>query len=63
MKINNNTKISEIVEKCPDKIEILFEAGMGCLGCPAAQVETLEQACMAHGIDVEELVLRLNEEK
>ena len=41
MKINKNTKISEIVEKCPDKIEILFEAGMGCLGCPAAQVETL----------------------
>ena len=63
MKINKNTKISEIVEKYPDKIEILFEAGMGCLGCPAAQVETLEQACMAHGLDVEELVLRLNEEK
>ena len=39
MKIEKNTKISEIVEKAPEKVQILISAGMGCLGCPAAQVE------------------------
>ena len=33
---------------------ILLAAGMHCLGCPASQEETLEEACMVHGIDVEE---------
>lgn len=63
MKIEKNTKISEIVEKAPEKVQILISAGMGCLGCPAAQVETLEEACMVHGIDVEELLEILNKEE
>ncbi|MFR5683768.1 MAG: DUF1858 domain-containing protein, partial [Clostridia bacterium] len=38
----------------------LLEAGMHCLGCPASQEETLEEACDVHGIDVEELLEKLN---
>ena len=34
--------------------------GMHCLGCPASQMETLEEACGVHGIDVEEVVEKLN---
>ena len=41
---------------------ILLEAGMHCVGCPASQAETLEEACMVHGIDVEEVVEKLNEQ-
>ena len=44
----------------PEKADILLEAGMHCLGCPSAQAETLEEACMVHGIDVEELLEKLN---
>lgn len=55
-----NTKIGEILEKAPEKAEILLAAGMHCLGCPASQEETLEEACQMHGIDVEELVKNLN---
>ena len=60
MKIERNTKIGEIVEKYPEKAEILLEVGMHCLGCPACQAETLEEACAVHGIDVEEVLEKLN---
>ena len=60
MKIEKNTKIGEIVEKDPEKAEILLEVGMHCLGCPASQAETLEEACDVHGIDVEEVLEKLN---
>ena len=53
-------KIGELLETAPEKAEILLAAGMHCLGCPASQAETLEEACMVHGIDVEELLVELN---
>ena len=60
MKIEKTTKIGELLENAPEKADILLEAGMHCLGCPSAQAETLEEACMVHGIDVEELLAKLN---
>lgn len=60
MVINKDNKIGEIIENAPEKAELLLEAGMHCLGCPASQAETLEEACEVHGIDVEELVKKLN---
>ena len=36
--------------------------GMQCLGCPASRGETVEQACMVHGVDVEKLLALVNEE-
>ena len=57
--IDKNTKIGELLEMAPEKADILLEAGMHCLGCPASQAETLEEACSVHGIDVEELVKEL----
>ena len=60
MKIEKDMTIGELLEKAPEKADILLEAGMHCLGCPASQAETLEEACMVHGIDVEELLEKLN---
>lgn len=60
MEITKNTKIGELLEVAPDKAEILLVAGMHCLGCPASQAETLEEACAVHGIDVDKLVEELN---
>ena len=37
-----------------------MECGMHCIGCPASQMETLEEACAVHGIDVDEVVEKLN---
>ena len=60
MKFNKDTRIGEILENAPEKAEILLDAGMHCLGCPASQAETLEEACEVHGINVDELVEELN---
>ncbi len=42
-------------------IPILMNAGMHCIGCPSSQGETLEEACMVHGMDVNELLKDINE--
>lgn len=60
MKFSKDTKIGEILEKDPNKIDLLIEIGMHCVGCPASQDETLEEACMIHGIDVNDVVEELN---
>jgi len=63
MKITKKTKLSEILEKNPEKAEVLFESGMHCMGCPMAMGESLEQGCLAHGMskkDIEKLIERLN---
>lgn len=52
--------IGEIVEKGERYVEVLLNAGMHCLGCPASRGETLEEACAVHGIDVDVLVEELN---
>ena len=60
MNFNKDTRIGDILEKAPEKAEILLEIGMHCLGCPASQMETLEEACDVHGIDVNEVLEKLN---
>ena len=60
MEINKDIKIGELLKKHPEKAEVLLAAGMHCLGCPASQAETIEEACEVHGIDVEELIKELN---
>ena len=44
----------------PDIAPVLLEAGMHCLGCPSAQGETLEEAAMVHGFDVNDLLAKIN---
>lgn len=58
--IEKTTKIGDLLQSNPEKADILLSAGMHCLGCPAAQGETLEEACAVHGINVDELVEKLN---
>ena len=44
-----------------DKItEVLFENGMHCFGCPASQMESLEEACSVHGLDCDVLLDKIN---
>ncbi|MEQ8155902.1 MAG: DUF1858 domain-containing protein [Clostridiaceae bacterium] len=58
--ITKDMTIGEIVRNNPDKIEVLMSFGMGCVGCPSAQAETLEEAAIVHGLNVTELVDALN---
>lgn len=60
MEINKDMTIGELLEKAPEKAEILLNAGMHCLGCPASQAETIAEACEVHGIDADEIIAELN---
>lgn len=58
--ITKDMIISEILEAKQDAARILMANGMGCLGCPSSQMETLEQAADIHGLDIEKLIKELN---
>ena len=61
MQISKDMLIGELVQKNELIPSMLMRAGMHCLGCPSAQMETLEEACMVHGIDCAQLVANMNE--
>ena len=64
-KLAKKTKLSELV-KNEKAVKVLFESGLGCIGCPMAMEETLEEGCLAHGMndkDIDKLVKKLNKEK
>ena len=54
--------IAEVLEMdFAEEIIPLFTAiGMHCLGCAAASQETVEEACMVHGIDPDAFVSAVN---
>ena len=54
--IRKEMTIGEILRINPAVAPILMEAGMHCLGCPSAQGESLEEAAMVHGMDIDELM-------
>ncbi|MBR6328263.1 MAG: DUF1858 domain-containing protein [Lachnospiraceae bacterium] len=58
--ITKDTTIGDILQIKPEAAPALLEIGMHCLGCPSAQMETLEQAAAVHGIDVNELLSKMN---
>ena len=58
--ITKDTIIGDILTIDNTTAPFFFEMGMHCLGCPSARGETLEQACLVHGVSVDELVEKLN---
>ena len=61
MKIAKEMTIGQVVREFPDAVRTLMGFGMGCVGCPSAQAETLEEAAVVHGINIEKLLQALNE--
>ena len=61
MQISKDMLIGELLQKSDLIAPILMRAGMHCLGCPSSQMESLEEACVVHGISCEQLVNALNE--
>ncbi|MBQ6117954.1 MAG: DUF1858 domain-containing protein, partial [Clostridia bacterium] len=54
------TKIGEILDASIEVAPFFLNMGMHCLGCPSARMETIEQACMVHGVDADDLVEEIN---
>ncbi len=59
--VTAKTLIGEIVNKHPEAVDILLSIGMHCLGCPASQMESLEDACAVHGIPADQVINAINE--
>ncbi len=59
--VSKDITIGELIMIDEGVIPILLAAGMHCLGCPASQLESLEEAAMVHGMDSDELVETINE--
>ena len=59
--VSKNTTIGDILDADRGTSVFFLQMGMHCLGCPASRGETIEQACMVHGVDADELVTKINE--
>lgn len=60
-KVTKDTLIGEALAMNMDIAEVLMNAGMHCVGCPASQGESIEEACMVHGMDAESLIKDIND--
>ena len=58
--ITKNMLIAEVIQKYPESASILMSFGMGCVMCPSSQMESLEEAAMVHGMDIDALLAELN---
>ena len=62
MAITKETLIGEALAVDLDVVApVLLEMGMHCLGCPSAQGESIEEACMVHGMDPDDIVNKIND--
>ncbi len=58
--VTKDTTIGDILRIKPSAAPVLLEIGMHCLGCPASQGETVEEAAMVHGVNVDDLLAKMN---
>lgn len=59
-KVTKDMVIGQILQINEGVIPILMQSGMHCLGCPSSQMESLEDACLVHGMDPDALIDKLN---
>ncbi len=59
MEVTKESIIGDVLDYDIETAAYFFEIGMHCLGCPASRGETIEMACMVHGVDADELVEKL----
>ncbi|MBE7004975.1 MAG: DUF1858 domain-containing protein [Ruminococcaceae bacterium] len=55
IQITKDTVIGDILDIAPQTAPIFLSIGMHCLGCPSSRGETVEEACMVHGLVDEQM--------
>ena len=53
--------IGDVLKEDVTIAPIMMASGMHCIGCPASQGESIQQACEVHGVDVQDLIEKINE--
>ena len=61
MEITKATTMGEILQYDMGIAYVLMEAGMHCVGCPSSIGESLEEACMVHGLNADEVMANIQE--
>jgi len=62
IKINKDMIIGDVIRENINLMDTFSDNGMHCIGCPSAQMESIEDACTVHGLDVNILIKALNKE-
>ncbi len=60
--ITKEWTLGEVIQENDDLADVLMGFGMHCFSCPLSQMETLEEAAEVHGVDIDFLLKKLNEE-
>ena len=60
MIIKKETLTADILKNINGAKEFFESLNMGCLSCMGIQNETLEKSCLMHGLDIEEIMKKLN---
>lgn len=61
MEITKKTTMGEMLEFDGGIAYVLMQCGMHCVGCPSSIHESLEEACMVHGLDSDEVMAAIQE--
>ena len=61
MIIKKDTLTADILKNINGAKEFFESLNMGCLSCMGIQNETLEKSCLMHGLDLEEIMKKLND--
>lgn len=61
MEITKSTTMGEMLQYDMGIAYVLMEAGMHCVGCPSSIGESLEEACMVHGLNADEVMANIQE--
>lgn len=60
MTISKETTMGEMLNYDFGIANVLVQSGMHCVGCPSSIGETLEEACMVHGLNSDEVLGSIN---
>jgi len=59
-RIEKSTIIGDVLDIAPQTAPLFMAIGMHCLGCPSSRGETVEEACMVHGVDCDAFLTQVN---
>ena len=59
-KISKETTLGEILKSYSNAQDVLKGFGMHCFSCPMSQMETVEEAGLVHGLNVDEMIEKMN---
>ena len=60
MEFNKNMLVGDVIRADNRTVNVLMEMGLSCVGCPGSQMESLEEAAMVHGLDINTMIQKLN---